>query len=342
MLDYSLESYDYKLDSNLIATSPIFPKSKAKLLVYIRDENKILHTNFSDFFNYIPKDSLIVLNDTRVIKARIYGYKVNNKERGGKIELLFHKAISNHTFLVQINGKVKIGDTLIFNNILYSKVLDLLDDGLRIVSFSMQDKLLNKKSLLNILDDIGYIPIPPYIKRESSINDAKDYQSVFAKNIGSIAAPTASLHFSKEDLKQLKYFNHCFITLHIGAGTFFNIKTNDIREHKMHKESFIINKQAKEKIDSASKILCIGTTATRCVEYYARTNITNGECDLFINPFNKPIKVDYLLTNFHLPKSSLMMLVAGFIGLDKTKELYKTAIDLEYRFYSYGDGMLIL
>lgn len=341
MYDYSLDSYDYQLDSKLIATAPIMPKSKAKLLVYIRDEDKIIHTTFKSFFSYVPNDCLVVLNDTQVIKARIYGQKEGNSNKKGKIELLFHRALTNNTFLVQINGKVKAGDKLIFEN-LESKVLDLFDNGFRSVSFSIKNKILDKQMVLDILDNIGHMPIPPYIKREASSDDTNDYQSVFASHKGSIAAPTASLHFTKEDLTQLRCFNHCFITLHVGAGTFFSVKTNDIRQHIMHTESFEIKNDAKIKIDNATKILCIGTTSTRCVEYYARTGKTDGECDIFINPFNKPIKVDYMLTNFHLPKSSLIMLVAGFIGIEKTKELYKIATKLKYRFYSYGDGMLIL
>lgn len=339
MNDHLLESYNYELDSNLIANTPIIPQSKAKLLIYIRNKNKIIHTTFKDFFNYIPKDCLIVLNDTKVIKARIYGKKINN---GGKVELLFHKELINNTFLVQINGKVKVGDKLIFKGDLESKILELLDDGLRVVSFSVKNKILDKQNLLDILDSIGYMPIPPYIKNNNYKDNIKSYQSVFAEHKGSIAAPTASLHFSKEDLEKLETFNHCFITLHVGAGTFFSIKTEDIRKHIMHTESFEIKNSARNKIDKATKILCIGTTTTRCIEHYIRTSQTKGECNIFISPFNKPKKVDYLLTNFHLPKSSLIMLVAGFIGLDKTKELYKTAIDLKYRFYSYGDGMLIL
>lgn len=345
MNEHNLESYNYLLNESLIAKYPISPKSSAKLLVYIRDKDKIIHTTFKDFFDFIPKNCLIVCNNTKVIKARIYGYKQNNinNNLGAKIELLYHSVIDNNKFLVQIRGKVKQGDIIVFNNNLKATVLEIFDNGLRSVSFNNNNVLVDKNTILDILDSIGHMPLPPYIKRDNKINDdILDYQSIFAKNKGSIAAPTASLHFNKDDFARLKTLPHCFITLHIGAGTFFSIKDNDIRNHKMHKEKFFISQVSKNKIDNAKKILCIGTTATRCVEYYARTKKVKGKCDIFINPFNKPIKTNYILTNFHLPKSSLIMLIAGFIGLEKTKEIYQTAIKLNYRFYSYGDGMLIL
>lgn len=338
MLEASLQSYDYKLDSSLIANTPIKPKSAAKLLVYDRKSDSITHSTFKDFFSFIPKDTLIVLNDTKVLPARIYGRKLS----GAKVELLYHKALDKNTFLAQIKGRVKVGDTLEFGNMLSAKVLELRDSGLRVLRFYHQNNMLDSTKLISILEQVGHIPLPPYIKREDRDEDKIDYQSVFAKNLGSIAAPTASLHFSPSDFKKLQSLNHCFISLHIGAGTFFSVESSDIREHKMHKESYEISNISKEKIDNADKILCIGTTATRCIEHYARSGIEKGECDIFINPLNPPLKTNFLLTNFHLPKSSLIMLVAGFIGVEKTKEIYDIAIEKRYRFYSYGDGMLIL
>lgn len=338
MLETNLESYDYKLDSTLIANTPIKPKSAAKLLIYDRTNDCIIHSSFGEFFSFIPKDTLIVLNDTKVLPARIYG----KKSSGAKIELLYHKEVVSNAFLVQVKGKLRVGDTLLFDDDLVAKVLELRDDGLRVVRFYHHNNMLDSKDIFRILEQIGHIPLPPYIKREDRKEDRMDYQSVFAKHLGSIAAPTASLHFSDDDMKKIACLNHCFISLHIGAGTFFNVESSDIRKHKMHKESYVISKKAKEKIDNANKILCIGTTATRCVEHYARSGIDAGECDIFINPLNPPLRTNYLLTNFHLPKSSLIMLVAGFIGLEKTKEIYQIAMDKKYRFYSYGDAMLIL
>lgn len=331
------QSYDYFLPSDKIANKPIYPKSAAKLLVYNRANKSITHANFGDFFSFVPKDCLIVLNDTKVLKARILGHKAS----GGAIELLYHKNLGEN-FLVQIKGRVKKNDELIFKNDLSAKILELLENGLRIVQFVKNNRILNQNELLIELENIGQMPIPPYIKRQSDKSDIKYYQSVFAKNIGSIAAPTASLHFSKRDLERIKKLNHCFITLHVGAGTFFEVESSDINHHKMHKENFFIAPDSALKLQQAKKILAIGTTAARCVEFYAKSQQTSGECDIFIHPLNPPRKVDYLLTNFHLPKSSLIMLVAGFIGLETTLEIYSIARELDYRFYSYGDGMLVL
>lgn len=334
----SLHSYDYDLPKELIASHPIYPKNQAKLLVYDRNKDSITHAYFSDFFDFVPKDCLFVLNDTKVLKARIFGKKIS----GANIELLYHSALDKDRFLVQIKGRVKAGDEIIFSPFIKAIVLECLEDGLRIVSFSKNKHILTKQDVFGILNEIGHIPLPPYIKREDNLSDDSDYQSVFAKNIGAIAAPTASLHFEHSDLEKIKQKKHCFITLHIGAGTFFGVESPNITNHKMHKEEFFINDSAKIAIDNTKKTLCIGTTSCRCVEYYARSGKTEGECDIFINPLNPPIKTDYLLTNFHLPKSSLIMLVSAFIGVEKTLEIYNIAKDLKYRFYSYGDGMLIL
>lgn len=338
MNDELLESYNYNLPQELIANEPIMPKSSAKLLVYRRDTDTIIHSSFGDFFSFIPKDSLIVLNDTKVIKARIFG----NKTSGGKIELLYHNALDDHYFKVQIKGRVKIGDEILLPDNAKVIIKDCLDNGIRIVEFYKDNKIADKNIVLQMLNKFGCMPLPPYIKRKSSVGDEMAYQSVFAQNLGAIAAPTASLHFSDEDLQKIKLLNHCFVTLHIGAGTFFNIETDNIKDHKMHSEAFFISQDSKYKIDNSDNVLCIGTTACRCVEYYARSKQTSGDCDIFLNPFNKPIKTKYLLTNFHLPKSSLIMLVSAFIGIQKTLEIYQDAIKNKYRFYSYGDGMLIL
>lgn len=342
----NLQSYDYKLDSKLIALKPIFPKSAAKLLIYDRKSDKITHTSFKNLFSFIPKDCLIVLNDTKVIPARIFG----KKPSGAKIELLYHKHLTNHTFLAQIKGKVKINDTLIFHNII-AKVLELGENGLRVVEFYDENNiLLGVNAIMDFLNKHGRIPLPPYIKRSDDSSDKANYQSIFAKNIGSIAAPTASLHLSDDDMENIYKQKHCFITLHIGAGTFFSVESQDITKHKMHEEYIFIPKDSALKIAKEKKILCIGTTSARCVEYFwqnlkSQKDITSdfcGQCDIFINPLNPPCKTTHLLTNFHLPKSSLIMLVSGFIGLEKTLEIYQIAQKLKYRFYSYGDGMLIL
>ncbi|WP_171012999.1 tRNA preQ1(34) S-adenosylmethionine ribosyltransferase-isomerase QueA [Arcobacter arenosus] len=332
-------SYDYSLPKELIATHPVHPADSARLLVYNRETNSITHTTFKNLMDFLPKDISIFLNDTKVIKARIYG----SKESGGKIELLFNKPLFMDRYLVMIRGKVKVGNKLFFDKNLCAEVLEINDDGSRVVNFFQNEKKLDFLSLVEILNEIGHLPLPPYMNREDEEEDNQDYQTLFAKNYGAVAAPTASLHFTQELLEKInnKYLVN-YLTLHVGAGTFKPVDAEDILSHPMHSEYFEIGIEAKKALDEAKKTLAVGTTVTRTVEYYARTNKIQGECDLFLNPSNKPIKVDHLLTNFHLPKSTLIMLIASFIGLEKTLEVYEEAIREKYRFYSYGDGMLII
>jgi len=242
-----------------------------------------------------------------------------------------------------MRGKVLVGNIITFATNLSVKVLELQEDGTRIVKFYKEDKELDFLSLVEVLNTIGHLPLPPYIKREDEESDNTNYQTLFAKNYGAVAAPTASLHFTDELLEKIhNKFPVNFLTLHVGAGTFKPVDSEDILSHPMHSEYFEIGIDAKSALDKAQKVLAVGTTVTRTVEYYARTNMIQGECDLFLNPANKPIKVDHLLTNFHLPKSTLIMLIASFVGLEKTLEIYNEAIKEKYRFYSYGDGMLII
>ena len=332
-------SYDYSLPKELIATHPVYPADSARLLVYNRAKDKITHATFKNLLDFIPEDSSIFLNDTKVIKARIFG----TKESGGKIELLFNKPLFMDRYLVMIRGKVKVGTKLFFDLGLHAEVLELNEDGSRVVNFYKENKKLNFLSLVEILNSIGHLPLPPYMNRDDEEKDNQDYQTLFAKNYGAVAAPTASLHFTEELLTKLnKNFSVNYLTLHVGAGTFKPVDVDEILSHPMHSEYFEIGSLAKKELDNNKKILAVGTTVTRTIEYYARTNKIQGECDLFLNPLNRPIKVDYLLTNFHLPKSTLIMLIASFVGLQKTLEIYNEAIKEKYRFYSYGDGMLIL
>lgn len=340
MSDFSLESYDYTLPKELIASYPASPLESAKLLVYNRATQEIIHSNFYHFSEFIPVQTLIVCNDTKVLNARIYALK-NAK----LFEIFYHKCIDSNKFIVQIRGKVKQGDKLILKDdtSITIHILELLEDGMRKVCFKKNNLILNLDSLLKLLESFGQIPLPPYIKRGVEKKDFSNYQSVFAKISGSVAAPTASLHFSEDSFNELKRkFEICFITLHIGAGTFKSVESSDIRGHKIHSEAYSIDLESAKKIKNANKVLCIGTTAARCVEYFAKTNNLNGECNLFIYPSVAFEKVDYLLTNFHLPKSTLLMLVSAMIGREKTLEIYANAIEKGYKFYSYGDGMLIL
>ncbi|MBD3789377.1 MAG: tRNA preQ1(34) S-adenosylmethionine ribosyltransferase-isomerase QueA [Campylobacterales bacterium] len=332
-------SYDYNLPEELIASTPVYPRDHAKLLVYDRKTDTITHTTFKHILEFIPKECDVFLNDTRVIKARIFG----QKESGGKVELLFNKPLNAHHFLVLIRGKVKIGTKLFFEEGLSAKVTALNDDGSRVVIFTKDGKEIRFEDLVLILDEIGHIPLPPYMQREDNKEDERDYQTLFAKNSGAVAAPTASLHFTPELFAELKARYHTYtITLHVGAGTFKPVEAKKILDHPMHSEYYHITDEAAKVIQSDRPILAIGTTVTRTVEYYIRTHQPEGECDLFLNPLNPPQRVTHLLTNFHLPKSTLIMLVSSFIGREKTLQLYQEAIKEKYRFFSYGDTMLIL
>lgn len=333
-------SYDFCLPKELIATHPASPRDSAKLLVYDRVTNTISHVNFYDLENFIPKNCALIFNDTKVIKARLFG----EKPSGGKIELLINRALNAYDVSVYIRGKVKVGTKIIFNENLIADVKELLEEGSRIVNFYQDEKALRFEDILPIIDKIGHVPLPPYIQREDNKEDENEYQSVFAKEEGAVAAPTASLHFTKEQHERVcSKFPHAFITLHVGSGTFKPVECDTITEHPMHSEYYDISDEAKKLLDSEIPILSVGTTSTRTVEFYERNKeLQRGEANLFLHPNNKPLRVNHLLTNFHLPKSTLLMLVASFVGLEKAMELYDIAIKERYRFYSYGDAMLIL
>ena len=334
------KSYDFTLPEELIATHPASPRDHAKLLVYERETDTITHTYFYDFEKYIPKGSALLFNNTKVIKARLFGHKPS----GGKIELLINRALNAKDINVYIRGKVKVDTTLNFDENLIAKVIALHEDGSREVNFYQDEKMLRFEELLPIIEKIGHIPLPPYIQRADEEEDADEYQSVFAKEEGAVAAPTASLHFTDEQYEKVcRNFKHAYLTLHVGSGTFKPVDAEIITDHPMHSEYYDISEEAKAILDSDTAVLSIGTTSTRTVEFYDKHGkIQRGEANLFLHPQNRPSRVNHLLTNFHLPKSTLLMLVASFVGLEKTQELYAEAIKEKYRFYSYGDAMLII
>jgi len=305
-----------------------------------RKNGNITHTHFHNIFSFLPKESAIIYNNTKVIKARLFG----KKSSGGKVELLINKQLDANRFNVLIRGKVKEDSQLIFDKNLYAKVIQLCDDGSRVVSFYNQNKeVIRFENLLKYLDKLGHIPLPPYMQRRDLKEDEKNYQPVFAKYEGAVAAPTASLHFTDQLFEKMKQkYTTSPITLHVGAGTFKPVEADIITDHPMHSEYYDIPSQTQKIIDSDTPITAIGTTVTRTIEYYARENKPFGDCDLFLHPKNRPIRVNHLLTNFHLPKSTLIMLVASFLGVDLTLEVYNLAIKERYRFYSYGDAMLII
>ena len=327
------------MPSHLIASTPAKPKESCNLLIYDRKNDKIIHEKFYNILKYIPKNCSIILNDTKVIKARIFG----KKQSGGKIELLLNSPLENDQFLVYIRGKIKEDTKLFFDKNLVGIVKQTNKDGTRVVEFFQNEKRLNFEDLNTILELIGHVPLPPYIKRDDTKEDETNYQTLFAKNIGAVAAPTASLHFSEKLFNNMqKNYEVSYLTLHVGAGTFKPVEVQNILEHKMHSEFYSISKNTQDIIESQKDILAIGTTVTRTIEYYTRTKKRVGNADIFIHPKNPPLRVNHLLTNFHLPKSTLLMLVSSFIGIEKTLELYNIAIEKEYKFFSYGDAMLIL
>ena len=334
------QSYEFTLPSELIATHPASPRDSAKLLVYNTQTDTITHTVFSEFEKYIPKECALIFNDTKVIKARLFGTKLS----GGKIELLINRALNAHDVNVYIRGKVKKDTQIVFNDNFKANVRELKEDGSRIVHFYNKKRLLRFEDILPVIDKIGHVPLPPYIQREDNKEDESEYQSVFAKEEGAVAAPTASLHFTDEQHKHIcENFDHAYVTLHVGSGTFKPVDAEIITQHPMHAEYYDISDKAKNILDSTIPVLSIGTTSTRTVEFYDKHGkIQRGEANLFLHPQNKPSRVNHLLTNFHLPKSTLLMLVASFVGLEKTQELYAEAIKEKYRFYSYGDAMLII
>lgn len=332
-------SYEYHLPDGLIATHPVSPRDHAKLLVYNRNDRSITHTRFDRLNEFLPTECAIIFNNTKVIKARLYG----KKESGGAVELLINRPIDAHTINVYIKGRVKIGALLYFDQEITATITALHDDGSREVNFFLNNTLLRFEELLPLLDKIGHIPLPPYLRREDDAQDEREYQSVFALHEGAVAAPTASLHFTDQLFDQVcSQYSHAFVTLHVGSGTFKPVECTTITDHPIHSEYFNIPEETLPLLQSSVPLLCIGTTSTRTVEYYARTAQANGEANLFLHPKNPPIRVNHLLTNFHLPQSTLLMLVASFVGLEETHRIYQEAINEQYRFFSYGDAMLII
>lgn len=358
--DFYVRNYDYELPSHLIASKPTSPRENGKLLVYNRLDKSITHAFFRDFCDIVPNDYTLICNDTKVIKARIYAYK-DSTMQGKKLEIFFHKPFGSlsdtqtPTFLVQIRGKLKQGACLFVESSTQDlthydavvRVESLLENGMRLVSFWCDSDMktsLSTNQVLDLFESIGHIPLPPYIKRADTLSDMSDYQSVFARHIGAVAAPTASLHFEDKDFEKLKkHYEIAYLTLHIGAGTFGSVNCEDIRDFVIHTESFSVSPLTQEIVcDNAKKIFCIGSTSARVVEHFYRTKKSNGECDIFLHPKNPPMRVNGILTNFHLPKSTLLMMISGFVGREECLRIYECAKQQGYKFYSYGDGMVII
>lgn len=330
-----LSDFDYILPKELIAQYPVKERQKCRLMVLDREKHSITHKTFEDITGYFNKGNLLILNDTKVIPARIFG----RRKTGGKVELfLLEKKNPVCEALVRPSGRLKEGEKIILESGAEAEVLERGKIG-RFIKFN--------QSIDDILES-GHMPLPPYIDRLDEPDDRSSYQTTYAAKEGATASPTAGLHFTRELLDKVKGQGSrvSFVTLHTNYGTFAPIKTDDVESHKMHKEYFEIPDETietvKETKKNGGKVFTVGTTSARSLEYWAKEHKTEGDNNLFIYPgFNFQI-VDHLITNFHLPKSTLMLLVSAFAGREFILEAYREAIEKRYRFFSYGDAMLIL
>ena len=335
------EDFDYELPEELIAQTPVEPRDASRLLVYKRGEEKIQHLHFYDLSDMLKAGDLLVRNNTRVLPARIFCFTKN----GGKVEILLLKRLNltDWEVLVKPGKKARPGVQLVVNGELSLTVLATGEEGSRIVRFIFDGVFED------ILSKVGETPLPPYIHEK--LKDKERYQTVYSKIEGSAAAPTAGLHFTPELFEKLqkKGVEVADVLLHVGLGTFRPVKEEDIADHKMHTEYYKIDEETAEKINRAKRegrrVIAVGTTSVRTLESAADENgfvkAGEGNTDIFIYPGVKIKCVDALITNFHLPKSTLIMLVSAFCGREQTLEIYKTAVKERYRFFSFGDAMFI-
>ncbi|RYD74502.1 MAG: tRNA preQ1(34) S-adenosylmethionine ribosyltransferase-isomerase QueA [Verrucomicrobiaceae bacterium] len=327
MVSSLTRDYDYQLPEGLIARYPLPQREASRMMVLHRAEQRIEHRLFSDFPEFLRQGDLVVLNDTRVIPARVF-----SDDR--RIELLFLEAVGENAWkcLVKPGRKMRIGATVTVLGV-PGQVFEIHPEGERSIQFAGPVDL----------DRCGELPLPPYFERSPEVSDSERYQTVFAKERGAVAAPTAGLHFTPEILAGVP---HAFLTLHVGVGTFRPVQVEDVTEHRMHSERFHLPQETASAINGASRVVAVGTTTTRVLESCAREGLplkeTTGSTDIFIYPPYQFRAIGALLTNFHLPKSTLLMLVSAFAGREFVLRAYEEAVREQYRFYSYGDCMLIL
>lgn len=337
------DDFDYYLPEELIAQTPLKKRDSSRMLVLDKQNGNIFHKTFSDIIDYLNPGDTLVLNDTKVIPARIIGVK---EETGAVIELLLLKNIDDNNWecLTRPAKRVKVGTVISFGDgMLKATCSSVGEEGIRVFSLSYDG------ILYEILDKLGTMPLPPYIHEK--LEDQSRYQTVYAKNIGSAAAPTAGLHFTKELLNDIKNknVNIAYLTLHVGLGTFRPVNVEDVTKHKMHTEYYSISKETCDIInktkESGNKIVVVGTTSVRLLETvmnrFGELKECSGVTDIFIYPGYKFKIVDNLITNFHLPKSTLVMLVSALAGKDNIMKAYHEAVLNKYRFFSFGDAMFI-
>lgn len=339
----NVKDYDYDLPEELIAQDPLEDRSSSRLMVLDRQTGDVEHRHFTDILEYLHPGDCLVINNTKVIPARLFGVKEDTQ---AKIEVLLLKRKENDIWetLVKPGKKAKPGTKLVFGDgLLTAEVVDVVEEGNRLIQFHY-DGIFEE-----ILDQLGQMPLPPYITHQ--LKDKNRYQTVYAKYDGSAAAPTAGLHFTKELLQKVKDMgvDIAEVTLHVGLGTFRPVKVENVLDHHMHSEFYMVSQEAADKIkrakESGHRVIAVGTTSTRTLEAAAdengRLHETSGWTEIFIYPGYQFKVIDALITNFHLPQSTLVMLVSALAGREHVLHAYETAVKERYRFFSFGDAMLI-
>ena len=341
MMTLKLSDFEYRLPEELIAHYPLENRRDSRLMVLDGRAGHIQHEKFAHLLNFLNENDLLVFNDTRVIPARIYGKKLS----GGKIEILIERIVNQNQILAHVRAsKALKPETLVEVEGGYNfKMLEREGNLFRL-------EFLSKESLLEVLERIGHIPLPPYINRSDESLDQERYQTVYGVNPGAVAAPTAGLHFDEAMLAEIEKrgIDRAFVTLHVGAGTFQPVRVENIEEHHMHAEYVDVKQAACDKINAAKarggRVIAVGTTALRSLETASQSGIAKpflGDTSIFIYPGYQFQCVDALVTNFHLPESTLLMLVSAFAGYEHIMNAYAQAVQERYRFFSYGDAMFI-
>ncbi|MCE2706056.1 MAG: tRNA preQ1(34) S-adenosylmethionine ribosyltransferase-isomerase QueA [Proteobacteria bacterium] len=336
---YNTSDFNYDLPEELIAHQPALSRDNSRLLV--ASDSKLLDLQFSNLIDFINENDLVVFNNSKVIKARLFG----NKQTGGKIEILIERIISDELFICHIrsNKTIPIGLIICLPDNLQIKIIEKLSGLFKVEIIS------NAISIYDYLETYGSIPLPHYMNRHATDIDSARYQTVYAKDLGSVAAPTAGLHFTEDLIQQIqqKKAKVAYVTLHVGSGTFKPVNVENISDHKMHSEVYNVSQETIDLIHetkkNGGKVVAVGTTSLRALETIAQQKFktTTGETDIFITPGYKFQVVDKLITNFHLPKSTLLMLVSAFAGFEQIKRIYQHAIAHKYHFFSYGDAILL-
>lgn len=338
-----VSDFSFELPNQLIARYPTAERRGSRLMVVEGDcaQPQIKHQNFPDFLTYLHKGDLLVFNNTKVIPARLYGHK----STGGKVEVLIERPVSSHSALAHIKASKapKAGTQLLLEG-----AIQVQCTGRQGALFELE--FLNPQPLVELLEAYGHLPLPPYLGRNDEPGDRQRYQTVYAQHAGAVAAPTAGLHFDEQLLQQIQALgvNLAFVTLHVGAGTFQPVKTQYLADHVMHKEWLEVSPEVAAQVNATKaaggRVIAVGTTSVRCLETATSDGVTqafSGDTDIFIYPGYQWRCVDKLLTNFHLPESTLLMLVSSFAGQKPIQQAYQAAIAAEYRFFSYGDAMLL-